>query len=359
MDWIEISVQADSESAESVSEVFNRLNARPDGQGGAVTEVSGFDPVGEDHHPVITVRTYLPADEPDTPERQARIEQALWFLGRIHPPEDPGLSNLGQPAVRRLAEADWANAWKASYHPVRVGRHFLIVPSWMRDEVRPSPEEVPVVLDPGMAFGTGLHPSTQLCLRAMEDLVRPGQRVLDAGCGSGILSIGAARLGVASVDAFDIDPIAVRATEENLALNDLEVPVRVFVSDGGPGPQTAAGSLTKGDGISDVACTGDSPGGLHQVWDLILVNILPHVILSLLDRGLHQLLAPGGRMVLAGIIQDREPELEAALAGYRLRVLDRLTQEDWVALVVAPDPVPLRVLPVAHGPGRNLRSDGV
>jgi ribosomal protein L11 methyltransferase len=226
MDWIEISVRADGEAAEAVSELFNRLNARPDGAGGAVTEVSGFDPVGEDHQPVVTVRTYLPVDGSDTPQRQGRIEEGLWFLGRIH--------TLGETQVRALAEVDWTSAWKASYHPFRIGRRILVVPAWLRGQVPVGPETVPIVLDPGMAFGTGLHPSTQLCLLAMEEVVAPGKRILDAGCGSGILTIAACLLGAASVDAFDVDPIAVRASEENLALNDQTTPVRVFAS-GGPG----------------------------------------------------------------------------------------------------------------------------
>src|SRR5512144_3207853 len=108
MDWIEISVAADGEAGEAVTELFNRLNARPDGQGGAVTEVSGFDPVGEDHRPVVTVRTYLPADAGGSAERRRRIEEGLWFLGRLYP--------RGEPQIRRMAEEDWANAWKAHYH---------------------------------------------------------------------------------------------------------------------------------------------------------------------------------------------------------------------------------------------------
>jgi ribosomal protein L11 methyltransferase len=309
MEWIEISIQADGEAAEAASDLFNRLNGRPDGQGGAVTEVSGFDPIGEDHHPHMIVRTYLPAGEPDTPERQRQIEEGLWFLGRIHP--------LGQTCVRQLVEKDWANAWKASYRPMRIGRRFLVIPAWLDQKVERDSSDLAIVLDPGMAFGTGLHPSTQLCLIAMEDLVRPGQRVLDAGCGSGILSIAAAKLGAARVDAFDIDPIAVRASEENAGLNRLPVIIHAFLSagpDGGP--------------------FWSPIGGESPTWDVILVNILPHVILTLLANGLHGHLVPGGHMILAGIIEDREPEIRATLADHDLRVVNRLFQEDWIALIV-------------------------
>ncbi len=311
MNWIEISVRADGEAAEAVSELFNRLNSRPDGQGGAVTEMSGFDPIGEDHHPFVIVKTYLPAGEADTPDRQRQIEEGLWYLGRIYP--------LSEVTVQPLAEEDWANAWKASYHPLHIGRRFLIIPAWQTADVHPAADDVPLILDPGMAFGTGLHPSTQLCLMALEDVVRLGQRVLDAGCGSGILSIAAARLGAAGVDAFDIDPIAVTATRENAALNDLPIPINVFVS---AGPD---GNWTSGK-VGQVA-------NLSYTWDVILVNILPHVIIALLEAGLHTYLAPSGAMIFAGIIEEREPEVRAALAEHGLTVIRRLGMGDWVSLV--------------------------
>jgi ribosomal protein L11 methyltransferase len=308
MDWIEISVRADGEAAEAVSELFNRLNSRPDGQGGAVTEVSGFNPIGDDHHPFVTVKTYLPAAELDTAERQRQIEEGLWYLGRIHP--------LSEPQVRRLAEEDWANAWKSSYHPLRIGQRFWVIPAWLANDTPDAPGTLRIILDPGMAFGTGLHPSTQLCLAAMEDVVRPGLRVLDAGCGSGILSIAAARLGARAVDAFDIDPIAMRATQENASLNDLPVAIRAVVS-AGPGE----GSLWQ-------AADGSRP-----MWDVILVNILPHIIIGLLEAGLHTYLAPGGRMIFAGIIEAREHEVRAALAERGLAIERRFIDGDWVALV--------------------------
>jgi ribosomal protein L11 methyltransferase len=308
MNWIEISVQADGEAAEAVSGLFNRLNSRPDGQGGAVTEVGGFDLVGENHHPTIIVKTYLPTDAADTPEVQRQIEEGLWYLGRIYP--------LGEVRIHPLAEEDWANAWKSSYHPLRIGRHFLVIPAWQTAEVLPEPGDTPVILDPGMAFGTGLHPSTQLCLMAMEDVVKPGQRVLDAGCGSGILSIAAVRLGAGRVDAFDIDPIAVRATEENAALNYLPLAIHVVTS-AGPGEGDLWGA----------------PDGRNAAWDVILVNILPHVIIGLLEVGLHTYLVPGGRMILAGIIEAREPDVRAALTEHGLAVVCRLGMGDWVSLV--------------------------
>jgi ribosomal protein L11 methyltransferase len=308
MEWIEVSVTADGEAAEAVSELFNRLNSRPDGQGGAVTEVGGWDPVGEDHHPFVIVKTYLPADEPATWAAQRQIEEGLWFLSRVYP--------LGEPQIRPLKEEDWANAWKASYKPLQIGR-FLIVPSWERETVVVPAAVLPVILDPGMAFGTGLHPSTQLCLLGMDGVVGPHTRVLDAGCGSGILSIAAARLGATHIDGFDVDPIAARATRENAAFNDLPAPINVVIS---AGPDGSSFWVTE--------------EGEKRRWDVLLVNILPHVITALLDQGLANHLAPGGKVILAGIIEEREPDLRAYLEGKGLKVVRRLTQGDWVSLTV-------------------------
>jgi ribosomal protein L11 methyltransferase len=312
MEWIEISITADGEAAEAVSELFNRLNSRPDGQGGAVTEVAGFDEIGDDHRTFVTVKTYVPEGD-EAAAQQRELELGLWFLGRIYP--------MGEPVIRRMAEVDWANAWKSSYHTLRVGKRFVIVPAWERESQQLASGDLPIILDPGMAFGTGLHPSTQLCLVAMETVVQPGLRVLDAGCGSGILSIAAARLGAEWIDAFDIDPIAVRATEENATLNELPLPIHAVVSEG-PNPAEALwGSGQLG----------------RPTWDVILVNILPHVIEVLLDRGLAQHLAPEGRMIFAGIIEERETDVRGALARHGFRVSERFLQGDWVGLVGARD----------------------
>jgi ribosomal protein L11 methyltransferase len=155
-------------------------------------------------------------------------------------------------------------------------------------------------------------------LIALEDLAPAAGRVLDAGCGSGILSIAAARLGARRVDAFDIDPIAVAAAQENIRLNDLTMPIAVVVSSG-----PDRGALWQG------------AGGSRPAWDVILVNILPHVISGLLQAGLHSYLAPAGRMILAGIIAEREAEVRAVLAGHGLTVVRRLIEGDWVGLVAA------------------------
>lgn len=307
MQWTEISVQCDGEAAEAVAELFNRFNSRPgEGASGAVIEVGGFDAYGELTEPVVTVRTYLPADDA---ERRRQIEEGLWFLGRLYP--------IPEPLIRELAEEDWANAWKRHYRPTRVGQRLLIVPSWQADDLgelavdeagRPL---LPVILDPGMAFGTGLHPSTRLCMRALEQHLRPGEEVLDVGCGSGVLSITAVRLGAGAILATDIDPIAVAATEENCQRNGVAAQVTA-----------RAGSLPE---------RAERPAG----WPVIVANILADVIVQLLVDGMARLLADDGRLIVSGIIEPRAGDVEIALDQAGLRVLDRMVEGDWVALVAA------------------------
>jgi ribosomal protein L11 methyltransferase len=197
--WIELSMEVDGEAAEAVAETLRRY-----GHQGIVIEQRYAEDEGLPGDPPptgpLTVRAYLP-DDAEAPGKRNEIEKALYFLGRLYP--------LPEPVFTVIDEGDWAEAWKANYQPVRVGRRLLIKPAWLDAPVKPG--DVLVELDPGMAFGTGTHPSTQLCLAALEDLAQPAQRVLDLGCGSGILAIAAAKLGATDVLALDTDPVAVRA----------------------------------------------------------------------------------------------------------------------------------------------------
>lgn len=305
MQWLEISVVCDGEAAEAVAELFNRFNSRPgEGASGAVIEVGGFGPYGETTDLEVTVRTYLPQDDR---ERRQQIEQGLWFLSRIYP--------IPEPVISELVEEDWANAWKQHYRPTRVGQRLLIVPSWQVDDLGEQAFDeagqplLPVILDPGMAFGTGLHPSTRLCMAELEKFVQPGDAVLDVGGGSGVLSIAAVRLGASQVLATDIDPIAVTATEENAARNGVAAQI--------------------------VARTGSLPARAEQPagWPIVVANILADVIVQLLQEGMGQLLADGGHLIVSGIIEPRAADVEAALDAAGLRVVDRMTEGDWVALV--------------------------
>ena len=288
MSWLEVSVQVDGEAAEAVSEVFNRC-----GYGGAVLTTEYGDDSSDSV--VATVKTYLPLNEEGRKTKQ-RIEEALWHLSQIYP--------LPPPQFRELAEEDWANTWKKHYHVLRVGQCIVIRPTWQ--EYRPGPDEIVVVLDPGMAFGTGLHPTTRMCLQALEEHLKPGARVLDLGTGSGILAIAAAKLGAHSVLALDNDPVAVRTAQANVKSNDVQSIVNVEF-----------GSLDKAAGK----------------FDLALVNILARVIIELVNQGLVDRIGSSGLMILAGFIEEQEAEVAAALREHGVAIVERRQEKDWVALV--------------------------
>ena len=326
MNWIEISVRCDGEGAEAVSELFNRHNAGPEGRGGAVVEIGGFDAVGELRQPMITVRTYLPADERGRALCR-RIEEGLWHLRQLYP--------LPDPQVRELAETDWAEAWKAHYRPLRLGQRLLITPSWLTPKA--AADDVVIALDPGMAFGSGLHPSTRFCLLLLERHLRPGDAVLDLGTGSGILAIAAAKLGAASVLARDIDRLAVQIAQENVERNGVADVVRVEA-----GSLPVSSSRLRPEAQPEgFQVSGSEPETLEaETWNLIVVNILAEVIVDLLEQGLAARLAPGGRLILSGIIRPPAFLVEAALRASQLIITERLEEGDWLAWLAERPPDP-------------------
>lgn len=314
---LEISVECDAEAAEAVSELFNRFNggdydadsaAGEASGGGAVIETTGYDDFNEpiDGEFRIVVKTFIkPGARGEHIRRQ--IEEGLWFLSRIYP--------IPEPQFRILHEEDWANAWKRFYKPLRVGQRVLLKPSW--EEVDAAPDDIVVELDPGMAFGTGLHPSTRLCIAALEESVRPGDAVLDVGTGSGVLAIVAYQLGATEILATDIDPIAVTVAQENAAHN--HVPLHRY-----PGIMVAQGSV---------------PEQAANRFDIIVANILAEVLVKLLDGAysyppLTEPLKPGGVLILAGIIEERASMVVEAVQRHGCTLVDRKQEGDWVALVV-------------------------
>jgi len=290
MDWLEVSLEVDGEAAEAVSAVFNRL-----GRGGAVVEIiySTDDAYRYAGPAVVRVKTYLDTHDIETKQK---LEEAMWYLSRLYP--------MPELTFRVLTEDDWANAWKKSYQPVRIGQHLVIVPSWC--EFKPEPGDVIVSLDPGMAFGTGLHPTTRMCLLALERYAEPGLSALDMGAGSGILSIAAAKLGARAVLAIEKDPLASKIAQENVNLNAVQGLVTV-----------ANGSLEQATGQ----------------FDLLLINILAEVIIALAEEGLLAHLRPGGHFIAAGIIEEHEPAVRSALEAQQAEIVARLQEKDWVTLV--------------------------
>ena len=285
MDWLEVSVETTGEGAEAVAEVLSRFAPR------GVALEAGPEGFGTG---IITVRAYLPADA-ELPQTRRRVEEALWHLSQLLP--------LPAPVFRLVAETDWAEAWKQHLTVLHVGRRLVIRPSWL--PYTPSGEEVVVELDPGMAFGTGTHPTTQMCLLALEDAVYPGARVLDLGTGSGILAIAAAKLGAGRVLALDTDPQAVTVARENVHRNGVADRVRV-----------ARGSLAQAVGRFDV----------------VAVNILAGVLVEMAEGGLARRLAPEGRLVAAGLLVGQEEEVRDAFERAGLTVIGRRQMDDWVAL---------------------------
>ncbi len=286
MRWLEVSVEVAPEVAEAVAEVLSRYV-----DGGVAIEAG---PDGWHAGPVV-VRAYLPDDD-ERWARKKQIQEGLWHLGQI--------ATIPEPSFRSVAEEDWTEAWKKRLKVLRVGERIVIQPSWL--DYTQGPQDVVITLDPGMAFGTGLHPTTQMCLVALEDLVRPGMEVVDLGTGSGILAIAAAKLGAQRVLAVDSDSQAARVARSNVISNGVQETVQV-----------------KRGSLSDVAGT----------YDLLVVNILARVIVKLVEEGLCARMRRGAFLVGAGITGDRTPEVIATLDRHGLEILDRRQQDDWVTLL--------------------------
>jgi len=306
--WLEFSICTDGELAEAVSEVFSRF-----GTGGAVIEQAVPRPGQEGQADgSLTVKAFLPAG--DTRARRA-LEEALGHLSFIHP--------LPEPRVRVLSREDWTEGWKHHFHIQHIGKRVVIVPSWL--EYTPQKGEIIIHLDPGLAFGTGLHPTTRLCLRAMETLELGGASVLDVGTGSGILSIAAAKMGCARVEALDTDPLAVKVARRNIELNG--VADRVRVSHGSISLGASGLTFRPAPGTDDPETALRAEG-----YDLTVANIIAEILIGLAEP-LGSSLAPRGRIVVSGIIQDKEAPVRKALFAAGLDIENRLQEGDWIALL--------------------------
>lgn len=295
MRWLELACRVDGEAVEAVSEVFARVAT-----GGVAIEpelVSGADD-GAQLSGWATVKAYLPLNEQAT-EKRLVVDEALWHLRAIWP--------VGDLAIRELADEDWATAWKRHYSTFRVGRRLVIHPSWL--PYTPRSDDVVVTLDPGSAFGTGLHPTTRRCLELLEETVKPGHDVLDVGTGSGILALAAAGLGARDVLATDVDPLAVEVARTNVQVNRADEVITVM------------------PGSIDVAPS-------DRRYDVVVANIIARVIIQLASE-LVARLRPEGQLIVGGIIADRAEEVSETLARHGVE-LARFADGDWVTLLGRP-----------------------
>ncbi|GAB4459241.1 MAG: 50S ribosomal protein L11 methyltransferase [Anaerolineales bacterium] len=302
MNWLEVSLTVDGELAEAVADVLARFAPN-----GVMTEqgvtYNDAEDAGTPLGP-ITVRAYLEVNERLEETRQ-KLEESLFYLGMIRP--------LPAPSYRQIADQNWMEAWKQHYKPIPIGRRLLILPAWMDS---PDPSRIPIKIDPGMAFGTGTHPTTQLCLELMENAFTKGQtsKVIDVGCGSGILSIAALKLGATEVLGVDIDPDSIVNARENAQANGV-----------GDGLTLGVGSV--GEILEGKFAFKSAP--------LVAANILAPVIVRLFDAGLADLVEADGAIILSGILQEQEESVIEAAQAKGLKLTERRQMGDWVALMMS------------------------
>lgn len=299
MNWLEVSLNVNGELAEAVADVLARFAPN-----GVVVENGVFFRDADDPGTsldTVNVRAYLAIDASIDDTRQ-RLEQALWYLGRIQP--------LPTPVFTPIADRNWMEAWKEHYHPIPIGEKLIIVPAWLES---PDQSRIPIRIDPGMAFGTGTHPTTQLCLELLEKYTRPGLDVIDLGCGSGILSIGALKLGTGRALAVDIDQAAVDASLENANANG--------ITDG----------ILAGLGSVDEILAGKFA---FKQAPLVLANILANILIKLFSGGMGKLVSQNGVLILSGILQEQAVSVIQAAEVHGFKLLEQRQIGDWVALVV-------------------------
>lgn len=298
--WYEIKLTVDGELAEAVSEVFSRFTLN-----GVVVESDvRYNDAEDEGTPYGPVRVYgyLPADE-QVEQKRNQISEALFYLGLIQP--------LPEPSYRWIANENWMESWKQHYNPIPIGEKLMILPAWIEKPEAKYKDRLVIKIDPSMAFGTGTHPTTQLCLLLLEKYLQPGEQVIDVGCGSGILSIGAQKLGSPQILAVDIDPESVKATAENAEAN------------------CVLQDLMIGQGSVTEILAGQFP---LQKAPLVVANILAPVIIRLFDAGLADLAEDNGHMILSGILDHQAADVINRAEQAGLQYLETVQQKDWVAL---------------------------
>jgi len=310
--WWHVRVRVAHEAADALSAV---LESYPDVQG---VQMEGISPAevrpprfGEwfDEQltptPDVEVSVYVP-EAHDRGEIERRVRDAV---GRVREAGlDPG-PRASEVRVELVDESAWKDAWREQYHPIPVGNSLVIAPVWAEpSDLEPYRDRRVIAIEPGMAFGTGHHQTTQMCAEILAEVVRPGMRVVDVGTGTGVLAIAAALVGAERVVAIDLDPVAVSAATDNVRTNGLEDRVDV----------------RQGDLLA--ALRPD------ETFDLAVANILRDVVIALVPQ-VRPRLVPGGWLLTSGYIESQREQVEQALADHGFSVVRRAHQDDWVSVL--------------------------
>jgi len=303
MNWLEVSLTVNGELAEAVADVMARF-----AYSGVMMEqgvkYTDDEDAGTPTGP-ITVRAYLEVNDQLEDTRQ-KLEESLYYLGMIQ--------NLPSPIYRQIADQNWMEAWKQHYRPILIGQRLLILPAWMES---PAPDRIPIKIDPGMAFGTGTHPTTQLCLELMEkcfddsSLATRHSSLIDIGCGSGILSIAAIKLGASTALGVDIDSESIANSRENANTNGIG---DEFILGVGSVQEILARQF------------------LFKRAPLVVANILAPVIIRLFDVGLADLVENNGTIILSGILQEQAEKVIEAARAKGLKLTEQRQMGGWVAM---------------------------
>jgi ribosomal protein L11 methyltransferase len=306
--WSEVSIYTTNEAVEPISHILHEagisgiaiedkaeLEKKRDSRFGEIYELNPADFPDEG----VVIKAYLPVNSQQETVIKT-IRQKISELPRYQ-------IDIGNHTIKisEVKEEDWATAWKKHYHPVRISDRITIVPSW--EDYKPqNSDEMIIMLDPGMAFGTGTHPTTAMCMQALEKIVKPGDSVIDVGTGSGVLGIAAALLGAKTVLALDLDDVAVEAARKNASLNGVENRMTV-----------------KQNNLLE---------GMEEKADVIAANILAEIIIRF-TKAAYESLKPGGSFIVSGIIRQKQGLVAGSLQETGFAIVETITREDWIAMI--------------------------